>query len=122
MTWNLFIDDERTPDDVAWAPPEIQEMYRNEEWVIARNVDEVHTEIIQHGCLPSFISFDHDLGNEHFSGYKIAQALVADALDFPDEPHMQFPENFDFYVHSQNPIGKANIEGLLNNYLEHRNG
>lgn len=28
------------------------------------------------------------------------------------------PADFAFFVHSQNPVGKANIEGLLNNYLE----
>ena len=30
----------------------------------------------------------------------------------------KFPEDFKFNVHSANPIGKANIEGILNNYLK----
>lgn len=29
-----------------------------------------------------------------------------------------FADDFDYYVHSQNPIGKANIEGLINGYLK----
>jgi len=32
----------------------------------------------------------------------------------------RFQKDFDFYVHSQNPVGKANIEGLLNGYLKQR--
>jgi len=119
MTWNLFIDDERMPADVTWAPWEIQEMYRNEEWVVARNFPQAYS-IIIHRDMPKFISFDHDLGENQQTGFYIARRLIDDALDFPDEPHMQFPEGFAFYVHSKNPIGKANIEGLLNNYLEFR--
>ena len=120
MGWNLFLDDERELDDVTWAPWQVREKYRNEEWVIARSWSTVAKAIRFHGCLPSFISFDHDLGEETPNGYEIAQYLVEDVLDHPDDPDMQFPIDFDYYVHSQNPIGKANIEGLLNNYLKHK--
>lgn len=120
MTWNLFIDDERMPADVTWAHWEVQEMYRNEEWVICRDVQWAMAIMINRGSMPKFISFDHDLGENQQTGYYLAKRLVDDALDFPDEPHMQFPADFAFYVHSKNPIGKANIEGLMNNYLEFR--
>jgi hypothetical protein len=30
----------------------------------------------------------------------------------------EIPEDFDFYVHSKNQIGKQNIESYLNNYLQ----
>lgn len=118
MTWNLFIDDERMPVDVTWAPWDIREMYRDEKWVVVRNVAFALSIIINRGSMPKYISFDHDLGENELTGYDLAKILVDDALDFPDEPHMQFPADFAFYVHSKNPIGKANIEGLLNNYLE----
>ncbi len=29
-----------------------------------------------------------------------------------------FPDNFEFYVHSANPVGKQNIESYLNNYCK----
>ena len=29
----------------------------------------------------------------------------------------KFPDNFKFYVHTANPVGKHNIETLINNYL-----
>ena len=56
------------------------------------------------------ISFDHDLGEE-FSGYDCAKYLVDYCLD------RQLPLP-DFAVHSQNPVGKENIERLLNNFKE----
>jgi hypothetical protein len=120
MTWNLFLDDERMPADVTWAPWQVQEMYRNEEWVVVRSVSSASRMIISRCSMPKFISFDHDLGVNQLTGNVLAKRLINDALDFPDEPHMQFPADFAFYVHSKNLIGKANIEGLLNNYLEFR--
>ena len=34
--------------------------------------------------------------------------------------HAFFPENFSWRVHSANPIGAANIEGLMSGYLAHK--
>jgi hypothetical protein len=107
MTWNLFLDDERYPPNDG------------REWVIARSVDAALDEIGRRG-MPSYISFDHDLGSDQPTGYELVKTLIAEAIDFPDIPGFQFPDDFSFYVHSQNPIGKANIEGLLNGYLELR--
>jgi hypothetical protein len=120
MTWNLFIDDERYLDDVTWAPWEVREKYRNEQWVIVRNVASACSEIVNRG-MPSFISFDHDLGQDQPSGYELVKILIADALDYPDQEEYQFPKDFSFYVHSQNPIGKASIEALINGYMEFKN-
>ena len=117
MTWNLFIDDERMPADVTWAPREIQEMYRNEEWTVVQNFADAYCAITLRD-MPKFISFDHDLGENQQTGFYLARRLIDDALDFPDEPHMQFPADFAFYVHSKNVCGAKNIQGLLDNYLK----
>ena len=114
MTWNLFLDDERSPNEVFWADRDMLSRYHEEEWVIARSLPQVAIAIKERGCLPSFISFDHDLGEHHSTGHDIAKWLV----DLELGGMYQFPEGFDFFVHSQNPIGKANIEGLLNGYLK----
>ena len=119
MGWNLFIDDERELSDVTWAPWQIREKYRNETWIIARTWQEVERYVEQWG-MPSFISFDHDLGRRHYTGHEIARMLIDDALDYPRNRMKQFPKDFDFYVHSRNPVGKENIEGLMNNYLKHK--
>lgn len=120
MTWNLFIDDERDLKDVTWAPWQVQEKYRNEEWVIARSYGEALVNFAQRG-FPTFVSFDHDLGEGENTGHDVAKFLVEADIKFRDRGiyEYRFPQNFDFYVHSKNPIGKANIEGLLNNYMKH---
>ena len=102
MTWNLFIDDERMPPEDGRT------------WVIARTHAQAMVEIIDRG-MPSYISFDHDLG-ENKTGYDTVKEIVAMDMDATDEKY-KFPADFDFYVHSQNPIGKENIESYLNNYI-----
>ncbi|HLV50533.1 MAG TPA: cyclic-phosphate processing receiver domain-containing protein [Flavobacterium sp.] len=62
---------------------------------------------IETNGLPDFISFDHDLGLQE-SGFDCAKWLVNYCLDHK----VKLP---DFTVHSQNPVGKKNIESLLNN-------
>jgi hypothetical protein len=123
MTWNLFLDDERNLEDVTWAPWQVREKYRNEEWVVARSYADAMVEILNRG-FPKFVSFDHDLGHEKYTGYELAKQLVENDIisgDKESRREYKFCVNFDFYVHSQNPIGKANIEGLLNNYLRIKN-
>ncbi len=120
MAWNLFIDDERNPADVTWAPWQIQDSYRTETWVIARNVVDVAAACADHKSMPNFVSFDHDLGDGQMTGFEIAKMLVSMDLDKYVNPYgveYSLPTDFGFYVHSKNPIGKTNIESYLNNYL-----
>lgn len=65
--------------------------------------------ITKHG-LPDFISFDHDLGPDE-TGYDCAKWLVDYCLD----RKQSMP---DFAVHSQNPVGKENIQKLLENFIK----
>lgn len=102
MGYNLFLDDEREP-------------IPDRSWVIVRNYEQAIAIVQSHG-IPTFISFDHDLGTGK-TGYDFAKYLVEYDLDRYGKG---FPEGFDFTVHSANPIGKQNIEGLLNGYLLNR--
>lgn len=101
--YSLFIDDERYPPRDG----------RN--WIIARNMHDVLMMLRIHG-MPGYISFDHDLGENEKTGYDIAKLLVD--LDQGDDGDFALPAEFEFYVHSQNPAGKANIEHYLNNYIK----
>lgn len=106
--YSLFLDDERFPPEFC---PKGQ-------WVTARTTMEACMIVKERG-MPEFISFDHDLGESIPSGHDFTIWLVESHLD----GDLTIPANFRFYVHSQNPVGKANIEGLLNQFLEHiRNG
>lgn len=112
MSYSLFIDDERWPSDATWA-----DWYGvRDDWTVARNWPEVEALLTSLG-VPSFISFDHDLGPDEvtLNGYEIAQKIVEGHMD----GKWEIPEDFQFVVHSKNPIGKRNIEGLLMNYLKH---
>lgn len=93
----LFIDDERIP--------------ATDDWCIVRSSEDAIKWISKNG-IPSYISFDHDLGGEDNSMI-IVNWIVEQVLD----EKLFFPESFDFYVHSQNPVGKENIENLLTNLL-----
>ena len=70
--------------------------------------------IEDHGC-PAFISFDNDLGGA-LEGGDLARLLVKKDLDTPGF----IPAQFDFFVHSRNPVARKNIELLLRRYLLHR--
>jgi hypothetical protein len=66
-------------------------------------------------CCPEFISFDHDLGGED-TAMIVVNWMIEKDLDNPGF----IPANFDFIVHSANPIGKQNIQGKLSSYLKQR--
>lgn len=125
----LFLDDYRHPYD-AFSHTQ-QSMYLHKKWEVVRNYDEFIRWILKNG-LPSFISFDHDLAEEHYSenyqeakefldccvykektGYDCAKWLVAYCTD----NNLSCP---DFYCHSMNPLGKENIVGLLSQFKNYR--
>jgi len=97
----LFIDDIRDPVDT--------------DFVVVRSYSEAVGYIRKNGC-PSVISFDHDLGDAHeLTGFDIAKWLVERDLN---DKGAFIPKDFEYHVHSANPVGAGNITGLLNNYLE----
>jgi hypothetical protein len=100
VTYRLFIDDERDPpaDD-------------GHTWTVVRTVDAARSIVVALG-IPSFIAFDHDLGATPEGGTSEVMRFVHWLKDFILDTRPDLGE-FDFYVHSQNPIGRKNIEGLL---------
>ena len=124
MSYRLFVDDERFPatsieNDAYRAdvglPPLSASRLRQEQgpWVIARSTASALATIGDLG-LPTFIAFDHDLGDSVPTGHDLAKALVELDLDGV----IDMPIDLVFEVHSANPVGRANIKGILDNYLE----
>lgn len=70
--------------------------------------------INKHGC-PDFISFDNDLQRE-LEGLDLAKWIIEKDLDNPGF----IPEDFNFFVHSQNIIAKEKIYSRLGQYLSQR--
>jgi len=122
MTKNLFLDDIRIPSTVKTYMPELGGDYFDAKWTIVRNYGEFVGHIETNG-LPNMISFDHDLADVGYdsetytetftyqekTGFDCAKFLV----DYCIDNNLQVP---NFVVHSQNPVGNKNIEGLLNNF------
>lgn len=121
----LYLDDVRTP-----AEP----LNGYEPWVVVRSYDKFTAHIEEHG-MPDFISFDHDLADEHMNDYydqvrsygfqtpsydkfkektgvSCAMWLIEYCMDNNVEPKQ-------CAVHSHNPVGAKNIQDCINNYKKH---
>ena len=96
--WKLFIDDIRFPIE--------------DDFIIARNVNEALYLIDKNG-FPSFISFDHDLGENESSGYEFIKIIEEKTLN----KEWDIPNYFEYNVHSDNIIGAENIRVHFNNLL-----
>ena len=122
MSYYLFLDDIRYPSQVNWVS-----LPENVEWKIVRSFDEF-TNFIKVNGLPKFISFDHDLADEHYklghvsaftkfdynkvtekTGYHCAKWLVEYCLERKLPPP-------NWVTHSMNPIGCENINSILKSY------
>ncbi len=85
---------------------------------LVRNYKDFKSVIIEEG-LPSFISFDNDLGIDEEGallpdGYACAKWLVfKSGLNLID---------LNYRVHSANPVASLQIKSLLDNYLKHLKG
>jgi hypothetical protein len=101
MTWTLFLDDIRFPVD--------------ETWQIARSVDEAMALIKSQGY-PIEMSLDHDLGDDVPTGHDFVKLLIEQALTEGTEADLVA---IDMGVHSANPVGKLNINGLWKSFQQH---
>lgn len=112
----LFLDDIREPRNVYTYT--YLEIFNNKKWDVVRDYEQF-TEWITKNGLPEYVSFDHDLADQHYNpehdtytektGYDCALWLV----DYCIDNEFKFPS---FYCHSMNPIGKTRINSLLNQF------
>ena len=126
-SYNLFLDDFRNPDDGSMLYCRECNNYPEMKWEIARNYDEFKTLIDEKG-IPDFISYDHDLHDEHYdptmwygldqynevaknfkhpTGLECAQYVLEKLGDKVHPP---------FFPHTRNPIGYIRIMDLIANH------
>ena len=120
MKYYVFLDDERKPSDVTWM-----NIRRDDTYIVVRTFYEFVNLIRNNGYLPDYISFDHDLADQHYghgfnddqipydrytekTGYDAAKWLV----DYCIDNGYKFP---DYDVHSMNPVGRTNIIEYISN-------
>ena len=109
--YNLFLDDDRDPEDVFQYMKHPIYLI-NDDWEIVRNYDDF-VKIIQEKGIPDKISFDHDLGiikSIEKTGYDCAKWLIYYCLD----NNKKIPA--EIFIHSMNPVGSANIKSLFDTY------
>jgi hypothetical protein len=103
----LFIDDQREP---TYAVDKI-----------ARTSQEAIDWIKEFG-MPNFISFDHDLG-WHLDGNRSHDDTAMQVVDWIAKEwfmnRLDIPADFSYHVHSQNPVGVANIKRAMENLLKY---
>ena len=92
----IYLDDIRTPKDSSWT---VVRSYHDIIHLIQTSFDQIEV-----------ISFDHDLGEEK-TGYDAAKFLIEFCMNNQKMPPLTF-------VHSANPVGRENIIGTINNFLE----
>lgn len=117
MTWALFLDDYRFPEDIK---------IRRSDWMIARNYDEAVSLVTEYG-VPLYISFDHDLADHHYAmfhegitpgnGEKTGLTFAKWFCDHVLDNNLTLPDEFGYYVHSMNPAGARNIDNYMRNFL-----
>lgn len=110
MSYAMLLDDERGPDH-----PRVQKIDR--EFVVCKNCFQAKKALENFGC-PDYIAFDHDLGVGYKeTGHDFAKLLVEMDIESGGK---YIPNNFEFHVHSMNPVGARNIYCLLKGYLRSR--
>jgi hypothetical protein len=134
--YNLFLDDFREPVDAFNYTKDTD--FNLLKWTVVRDYTEfvmyiknMHTD----GYFPEVVSFDHDLAEGHYHKNMQQGVLNYEANDFiPDanktgyhcakwltefcmDNKLELPK---FKVHSMNPVGKENINGLLESFKKHQ--
>ena len=111
---NIFIDDERLPEDVTW------ENLPKVDWKIIRTYREF-CNTLQEFNPPENISFDNDLADfsndgkmEEKTGYDCVKFLI-DYCEFHD---FQLPKGI--FYHTKNPIGRGNMKSAIESYRQYR--
>ena len=94
----LWIDDCRDQPDASW--------------ILARTSDQA-IDIIKHSGMPDVISFDHDLGGDD-TAMNVVYFIINSWLD----KTLEIPKNFEYLVHSANPVGAENIRGAMDRFLQ----
>ena len=115
MSYVLFLDDIRFPQDVKYD----YGSYSNV--IICRSMDDAIW-CVKHRGLPDFISFDHDLADIHYivgDGEKTGYSFAKWFCDYLMDNNLTLSDNFNYYVHSMNPVGAKNIYHYMENFLRH---
>lgn len=118
-TYNLFLDDFRTPKDCLIYMPEIQYYTPDIEYFIAKDyisfIEILVNEYTKNNKIPKFISFDHDLKPNHYAiqsydGLDQTNFTGLQALTF----YLNFLSSYELPVPKYLGMHTMNKWGLIN--------
>jgi len=98
MPWKLWLDDQ-------WDEPEMPFRHPTEDFTPARSSAEA-IQLVEEKGIPTFISFDHDLGGED-------KAIAF--INWLTEMHYDEVVP-DYQIHSANPPGRDNIRAKMESW------
>ncbi len=143
MSYYLFLDDERNPNQVTWV-----NIPRDRIYEVVRNYDQFVQHVTEKG-LPSYVTFDHDLADAHYAAMleenqssdnkftiwmpgdddNVGMNITVDygpektgydcakwLVDYCADNGLKFPA---YAVHSLNPIGSKRINDYIINAKQH---
>lgn len=130
MSYNLFLDDIRTPEMAFHYMRDI--IYLDRKWIIVRTYDDF-VKYIEANGMPDIVSYDHDLADEHYHDdmYKgvAVYAKLYDSFKEKTGKHcldwliqkcidekLKFPK---WVLHTMNPAGKQAMQGSINTYYKY---
>lgn len=96
----LYLDDIRNPTT-------------DKNWVVVRSTEEAISYVIKNG-MTNHASFDHDLGGDD-TAMEFIKWLIECDMDYDGAI---IPKDFTWNVHSANPVGVKNINGILESYMK----
>lgn len=102
--WKLFLDDERFPGKNV------------ENTIIRRSSQEAIDLCLELKSFPNEIMFDHDLGGDDTS-IRFIRWMIGMLLD-DQSGNFKLPVDFKYSIHSQNPIGAANIKSYMDGIIQ----
>lgn len=107
----IFLDDERNVDDVTWMVYHI-----DIKWHVVRTYDKFVELLDKLGeSRGLLISLDHDI--QDFSGHNNSERTGYDVVKYIADYFMDHDVlSVNVVCHSQNPIGRKNIESYWNNF------
>jgi len=115
----LFLDDFRDPQIVSWIDLPLHD------WTVVRSYKEFRDAIWNKG-IPEFVSYDHDLADDHYGSMNHGGAIDYDNLTektgydcakfLCNECCKRGIKHPDFAVHSMNPVGADNIRKYIAAY------
>lgn len=106
--WKLFLDDERFPGKNVLGS--------HRSLVICRSSQDAIDRCLELKSLPNEIMFDHDLGGDDTS-IRFIKWMIDTLLD-DTSGNFKLPVDFKYSIHSQNPIGAANIKSYMDGIIE----